>query len=156
MTAYEKLTLILSFLTIIVSFLALGFSINNSRKIKQISVYSDLDHLYFDLLKLGIEHPKFVDPEYTHDYQNKFQDYERLQYELYAFMAWNICETIVDRRRDRKLYKSWKPILECENELHRKWFDNPENQSKFKSKFKKFIKKYPQPSKPVNKDRSLP
>lgn len=104
---------------------------------KSITIYSNIDGLYLELLKLGIEHPKFVNPEYTSDYINKFEDCEKRQYELYAFIAWNICETIFDRRNDFLTFKSWEPVLRHEAKLHREWFEG--NQDKFKEEFKRYV-----------------
>lgn len=102
--------------------------------------YSDLDLLYLELLKLGIKYPKFVNPEYTKDYLNKFKDKDDLyRYNEYAYMSWNICETVTDRCKDDFTMETWKPVIATENKLHRKWFDNPENFHKFKEKFRKYI-----------------
>src|SRR5438445_200049 len=139
MTSYQVLTLVISGAAIVLSAVATGFSIYNFIKQRQLTVYSDLDHLYFDLLKSAIDHPNFVNPAYTRDYKNKFSDNELFQYELYAFMAWNICETIADRRKYQNFFESWEPVLIHENELHRKWFDDPENHNKFKKGFRKYI-----------------
>jgi hypothetical protein len=35
--------------------------------------------------------------------------------------------------------KTWSVVIDAENELHRKWFDNPENSKKFKESFRYFI-----------------
>jgi len=101
--------------------------------------YADLDTLYLELLRIGIDHPRFRDPQYTHDYKKMFKDEdERHAYECYAFIAWNICETIFDHR-DSPLFETWKPNLLAENNLHRKWFDDPQNQNKFKLKFRTYV-----------------
>jgi hypothetical protein len=78
----------------------------------------------------------------SHDFKKRFQGEERTRYELYAFIAWNICETIYDRKDEDKLtFESWKPILEFEAKLHRAWFEDEGNRAKFKQKFKDFIEK---------------
>jgi len=101
--------------------------------------YADLDDLYFKLLELGIKYPKFRNPKYTQNYKEMFENEEELfRYETYAFIAWNICETIYDRR-DEALFETWRPVIVTENKLHRKWFDNPENYHKFKERFRKYI-----------------
>ena len=101
--------------------------------------YSELDALYLELLKLGIEHPKFTNPRYTRDYKNMFKDEnERLAYECYAHIAWNICETIFDRKYST-LFETWKPLIMTQNKLHRSWFDNPENSYEFKERFRRYV-----------------
>ena len=126
-------------ITLILSLTAISVSLYVYQKTKALTSYSNIDHLYFDLLKLGIERPEFVNLDYTQDYERKFDGNDRLRYELYAFNAWNICETIYDRRKDRGLLKSWDPVLRTENRLHRKWFDQPTNQTKFKQSFVRYI-----------------
>src|SRR6266478_6225361 len=101
------------------------------RKARAITLYSDIDRLYLELLKLGIDHPTFVDPDYTQDYEHRFRDKEETtRYELYAFIAWNICETIFDRRDNTATRVSWEPILKFESELHRAWFEKEERGEK--------------------------
>jgi len=131
--------LVIGIVSLVLSAAALGLSYSVYRRTKAITTYSNIDRLYFDLLNLAIEHPEFVDPDYTQDYERKFGGNEKIQYELYAFNAWNICETIYDRQKDKGVLESWKPVLEHENALHRKWFDQPVNQAKFKRSFLDYI-----------------
>ena len=35
--------------------------------------------------------------------------------------------------------KTWSVVIDTENTLHRKWFDNPENTNKFKESFRLHI-----------------
>lgn len=119
--------------------IALGVSIYTYSKNKAIEAYDNLDGLYLEVLRLGMENPSFVDAKLTRDYQNKFSGDERLKYEQYAFIAWNICETIYDRKGDENIIKSWKPAIEVEDKLHRAWFDAPENHAKFKEEFRNWI-----------------
>lgn len=136
MELYQVLSLVISSTALIISLLN---SLYIYKKTRSLAMYSDIDKLYLELLKLGIEHPTFVDPKYTHDFINKFEGEERTRYELYAFIAWNICETIFDRKDEDDLtFSSWKPVLEFETTLHREWFK--ENPDKFKDEFKEFIK----------------
>jgi hypothetical protein len=105
-----------------------------------------------EVLKLGIENPYLRDPQITQNYKKskdeihnplnihyKQNDDERekaMRYEQYAFMVWNICETVYDRK---KVDKTWYPIIKTERKLHSKWLQEPENTCKFKPEFTKFI-----------------
>ncbi|RLF63624.1 MAG: hypothetical protein DRN33_03745 [Thermoplasmata archaeon] len=102
--------------------------------------YADLDSLYLKFLELGMRQPKFRNPEYTKNYKEMFKDDEDelYRYDTYAFIAWNICETIYDRK-DEALFETWRPVIVAENKLHRKWFDDPENYHKFKDRFREYI-----------------
>jgi hypothetical protein len=96
-----------------------------------------------------MENPSFRNSALTNDYLNKFSGDEKIKYEIYAFITWNFCETIIDKG-DVELMKTWFVVIETENSLHRKWFDNPENSAKFKESFRKHI----QSILPVNFDRT--
>jgi hypothetical protein len=108
------------------------------------SYYAELDRVYFELLKIGLERPHLLlfptapDPAKTREY------------DVYAFMVWNFVETIFDRCQGwsrRHLRETWYPIIASENALHRAWFDLPENRCKFKERFGRFIDaRYPRPS----------
>ena len=118
---------------------ALIFSILSFKWARRGTFYSDIDGRYMDLLKLAIDNPSFVNRDLTRNYKESFCDEELLKYELYAFASWNIVETIYDRRKDRKLFKTWKPVIKEENRLHRTWLNNEENQHKFKNEFWKAL-----------------
>ncbi len=91
-----------------------------------------------------MQYPKFLDPKNTSNYKNVFKGDDLLRYDTYAYVSWNICETIYDRKDD-KLFETWEPVIVAENKLHRKWFDNPENHHKFKDRFREYIQNnYPQ------------
>jgi len=123
------------------SLAAIIVSIFSFRKTRRINLYQDIDRLYLEVLKLGIENPKFVDPEYTGNYKEKFSDDSLRKYNTYAFIVWNVCETIADREDDDALFQTWEPVMKAENQLHGAWFDNEENQGKFKKQFRDFMSK---------------
>jgi hypothetical protein len=136
-------------IAVIVSLAALSFSIYNFAKTRTATLYSDIDGRYYDLLKLGISNPNFVNPALTKKYKEHFKEKDLLSYEQYAFAAWNIVETIVDRRKNKELRITWDPVIKVENRLHRTWLNHPENQDKFKKAFWEFMvgnKNFPCPS----------
>ena len=83
--------------TITLSAIAIGMSIYALRRTSKIKSYADLDLLCAELLKVGIEYPRLRQPDLTRDYKNRFEGEELTRYETYAYMAWNLCETIYDR-----------------------------------------------------------
>jgi hypothetical protein len=98
--------------------------------------YAELDRVYFELLKLGLERP------YLRASVPPTDPTKVSEYEAYAFMVWNFLETVVDRcdnTSNRGLRETWYPIVATESELHRTWFERPENRRKFKDRFCRFI-----------------
>jgi hypothetical protein len=85
-----------------------------------------------------MENPTFRNSDLTNSYLSSFSGDERIKYEIFAFISWNFCETIFDKG-DKELMKTWSVVIDAENELHRKWFDNPENSKKYKESFRNFI-----------------
>lgn len=123
----------------IASVVALIISIYTYKLAKREQRYADLDSLYLEALKIGLEHPKLRNSKYTHNYKVSFKNEDDLsRYECYAYIVWNICETIYDRR-DTALFETWKPVVVAENKLHRSWFENPENHHKFKERFRMYV-----------------
>jgi hypothetical protein len=106
--------------------------------------YAELDRVYFELLKIGLERPELLSFPASPD------PARATEYGAYAFMVWNFVETIFDRCQGwskRRLRETWYPIIAAENALHRGWFDLPENRRRFKQRFVSFIEaQYPMPS----------
>jgi hypothetical protein len=105
--------------------------------------YAELDRVYFELLKIGLERPELLSFPASPD------PAKASQYGAYAFMVWNFLETIFDRCQGwskRRLRETWFPIIAAENALHRGWFDLPQNRRRFKERFVRFIEaQYPTP-----------
>jgi hypothetical protein len=105
--------------------------------------YAELDRVYFDLLKIGLEHPDLL------SFPTAPDPAKAREYDVYAFMVWNFVETVFDRSQGmsrRHIRETWFPIIAAENALHRGWFDQPENRRKFKERFCRFIDAhYPRP-----------
>jgi hypothetical protein len=106
--------------------------------------YAELDRVYFELLKIGLERPDLLSFPASPD------PAKAGQYGAYAFMVWNFVETIFDRCQGwskRRLRETWYPIIAAETALHREWFEVPENRRRFKQRFVRFIEaQYPMPS----------
>jgi hypothetical protein len=98
--------------------------------------YAELDRVYFELLKIGLERP------YLRASLPPADPAKASEYEAYAFMVWNFLETVVDRCNtpsNPSLRETWYPVVATESALHRAWFDVPENRRKFKERFCRFI-----------------
>lgn len=127
-------------LTIVLSVFAIGLSIYNFNRSRTVTLYQDLDRLYLELLKIAMANPSFANPELTRDYHKNFTGDQKRQYELYAFMVWNVCETIYDRKSIKNFFRTWECVIKVENDLHRNWFDTEENHCRFKDDFVAYIK----------------
>jgi hypothetical protein len=138
MTTIEFWNLIVSSTATILAAIAILLYIIIWYKDKSNNSYEVFDATYLDILKTGMDNPSFRNPELTNDYLNSFSGDERIKYEIYAFISWNFCETIFDKK-DKELMKTWTVVIETENSLHRKWFNNPENHNKYKDSFRKYI-----------------
>lgn len=108
---------------------------------KKEKIYTDIDSLYFQLLKIGMENPNYRDINWTAYYIEKIKvapnDDKIKGYESYAFMVWNFCETIYDKNNGIN-DETWKPIWELESNMHAAWFRHSDNKKKFKETFRKF------------------
>ena len=118
----------------IIAFSALRYSITTFTKTLQISNYTELDKMYFDLLQMAVNDPALIDPEALRDAG------EQRKYDTYAFMVWNTMESIYDRcHADGELCETWYPVIDTEEKRHRRWFDDSMNRSKFKDSFCRFV-----------------
>ncbi len=98
------------------------------------SNYTEIDRLYFDLVSLGLsrELSERLDNATRRD---AFDN-------AYSLLLWNFIETIHDRcDGDRKLYKTWEPILLADGKKDIAWFREAENRSRFKPKFQRWVDK---------------
>ena len=109
--------------------------------------YAEIDRVYFELLKIGLERPELLTYPMSPTSPTSPDRATASQYGAYAFMVWNFVETIFDRCQGwskRRLRETWYPIIASENALHRQWFELPENRRRFKQRFVRFIEKqYP-------------
>jgi hypothetical protein len=138
MTTIEFWNLIVSSTATILAGIAILLYIIMWYKDKSNNSYDIFDATYLDILKTGMENPSFRNSILTNDYLKSFSENEKIKYEIYAFISWNFCETIFDKG-DAELMKTWSVVIEVENSLHRKWFDNPENTKKYKESFRLYI-----------------
>jgi hypothetical protein len=122
----------------------LFYSVWSFRTTLRDSYYAELDRVYFELLKIGLERPYLLDDP-------RSLDGARVrEYDAYAFMVWNFVETVFDRCQGwskRRLRDTWYPVIATETGRHRAWFERPENRAKFKAPFCHFVdSNYPLPA----------
>jgi hypothetical protein len=121
-------------ITALIALAALFNSVLNTRAIAKQKYYSDLDSLYLRLLELGVEYPHLIDPANTTEYQTRFIGGDLHRYNAYAFIVWNVCETIFDNcKADKALWRTWQPDIDAQDRLHRAWLQD--NRKKFKQSF---------------------
>ena len=144
MTAWEKAAVIADSAAALGIVLTLFYSIWSFRTTLRDSYYAELDRVYFDLLKIGLERPDLL------DFPASPNPGKAREYDAYAFMVWNFVETVFDRCQGwtkRRLRETWYPVIAEENARHRAWFNVPQNRRKFKEPFCRFIDaRYPTPS----------
>jgi len=140
-TAWSKAEVVSTALGSIGIVLTLFYSAWSFRTTLREGYYAELDRVYFELLKIGLERP------YLRASLPPADPARASEYEAYAFMVWNFLETVVDRcngTSNPSLRETWYPIVATESALHRAWFDAPENRRKFKVRFCRFIEeRYP-------------
>ena len=99
---------------------ALYFYIKNSRW----NFYRYLAELYYEILKIGVQYPDFLDCKKTRKYKEweKSDPKKFLSYAAYAHMCWAYAEDIYDAKFDKKrLRKLYAPTFKRFKELHGVW-----------------------------------
>ena len=125
-----------TFVLSLVTVLTLVFTVLSFKRTLRVSHYTEIDRMYFDLLRCALDRPYLID---TASARTEIQTKE---YNLYAFMVWNFLESIYDRcERDKRLRVTWYPVIDAENRLHRAWFDCLDNRHKFKDEFRRFVER---------------
>jgi hypothetical protein len=144
MMTWEKAGVIAEAMGSIGIMFTLFYSVWSFTRTLRDAYYAELDRVYFELLKIGLERPELLAFPASPD------PARATEYGAYAFMVWNFIETIFDRCQGwskRRLRETWYPIIDAENALHRGWFDLPANRRRFKQRFVQFIEaRYPLPS----------
>ena len=114
---------------------ALIYSMTTFKRSLQTSHYTELDSMYFELLKTALGKPHLNNPTAA-----TRTDDQKKEYDIYAFMVWNFLEAIYDRcEQNERLCVTWYPVIDAENRKHRDWFNHPDNKHKFKDTFHEFI-----------------
>ena len=138
MKTFDFYYLIVSSTATILGAIAILLNVLLWRRDKTHNAYDVFDATYLDILKMAIENPQFRNLKLTTNYKESFAENELIKYETYAFISWNFCETIFDKGNE-VLMETWIVVISEENKLHRKWFDDAANRTKFKEPFRKYI-----------------
>lgn len=133
---------VISIISISIAVFSLGISLYIYKLSQKDYSYLDIDNQYSDLLKLSLEEPDFRNYAKTSNfYKLDSEDEYKKKYSIYAFMCWNLVETIFDQQKDKKgkfqLSETWIPVMFEENRLHYTWFKH--NIRLFKSEFQGFV-----------------
>lgn len=118
---------------------ALFWSWKTFRKSTHISDYSEIDKMYFDLLKMRLGNPHLRKKASRRDEPEHYEDYE-----IYAYMMWNFLESVHDRcERDEVpdpiLCHTWYPVFELEFGRHSAWMFSEDNERMFKANFVEWV-----------------
>jgi len=135
MVSWEMASCFFALLAIIV---AVCFYIRNLRW----NSYRYLADVYYEILKMGMEHPDFLNPEKTRKYKEIWgpDSKEFFRYGAYAHMCWAHAVDIFGAEFSKEtLKKLYAPTFERYNTLHGVWLRD--NGSTFLGKsFLKFVK----------------
>lgn len=136
-----NVSLFISIISATLSFGAITVTYLIFRRQQDTQSYANIDQMYFEILRLAIEHPQLRNREETARYY-ELPPSDRVRYENYAFICWNLCETIFDRQavhgKNVRLSETWFPVILEENQLHQSWFNH--NLGKFKKSFQDYIR----------------
>ena len=112
----------------------------STKKTLQNQLYADLDLMYQDILKIGLENPSFRDKYKTMNYKNIFEGEELIRYKTYAEMVWNFCEAVYDKAdHDEMNKKTWNHVIIMEKERHLTWFEEEETKENYKDEFREYV-----------------
>jgi hypothetical protein len=104
-------------ITVLILFVSVVPSVDSLAKTANSAHYAQLDTMYLDILKLGIDKPYLI-------HRGKMTPARLPEYDGYAYVVWNFIETVRDRCADDDDLKSiWGPVIAFECALHRDWFN---------------------------------
>jgi len=91
----------------------------------------------------AMDNPEFRDQiEIEKFWKKETTKFNYAKYDIYAEMCMNMVETIYDGALDNDKNKvTYAPTTVWEIILHGKWFSDDSNRSKFKEKFREFVKR---------------
>jgi hypothetical protein len=105
-------------------------------------IYMDIDKQYADLLRKALDMPELRNRARTSTYfLLPPTDAFREKYHVYAYLCWNLVETIHDAQLDKSGHfissETWEPVILEEFRLHLEWFRR--NVHLFKDRFRRFV-----------------
>jgi hypothetical protein len=150
----------------VVAFLTLGWVVPTFVLTRNVAFYASFDGLFQSVLQASLTNGAFRNPARTANYGASFDADQKAAYEAYAYMVFNVCETIADgldlyRTSGRSfldlleilfgwflpvsdhrkwLRRTWQPVLIAEKKLHGAWLDNQQSGVAFKPQFLELMK----------------
>jgi SAM-dependent methyltransferase len=112
-------------------------------KNKKWNAYRYLADLYYEILRRGLEHPEFRNPEYTRKYKELRASNPKMyfKYDAYARMCWTHAFDIHDTKELKKDFISlYLPTIDGYNRLHGVWL--LDHTSTFSFNFIDFVLSY--------------
>ena len=95
---------------------------------KKANTYRYLADLYYEILRIGLKYPDFLNPEKTQKYKEAWPPYHHdmyIRYDAYARMCWAHTEDIYDVTWFKKYFRSlYSPTFERYKTLHDAWFQD--------------------------------
>ena len=133
----------------IVALIGLAWGIPIYVLTRNATLYSTFDTLYQAVLQIAITNGKFRNPDKTSKYKEAFRDDDLAAYDSYAYMVFNVCETIADGLNfytpgkkglleyteaccrwffppsANRVYlrRTWLPVLKAEMAMHKSWLN---------------------------------
>lgn len=126
----EWVAIVIAAISLLLSTLALKNTLYWNR-------YNYLANVWYDLLKIGIDNPDFVDPQKTDDWSNSFKEKELVKYNTYARMCWGYIEDIYTQKFHNKSF--YRPTIQQCKKIHYAWFRDKCQLYFADQKFKTFI-----------------
>jgi hypothetical protein len=131
-------------IAVILSLVGIAVGLNAERQARASASYTDIDTILKDVLSGAMDNPEFRDQKKIEVYwiEKEKKEFDYAKYDIYAEMCMNMVETIYDSALDNdKNRVTYAPTTVWEIILHGKWFVDDSNKSKFKEKFRKFVKR---------------
>lgn len=125
---------------VIISMLALAWQAYSLRASFDEADYTELDRLYLEVLRMRVERPDLApafDDRANAPGRGSEHDpaLDAVARDNYAFIVWNLIETIIDRcEKPGRNFSAWGPIVEYESGCYSHWLQG-ENLKRFRPGF---------------------
>jgi len=129
-----------SWLSMIVSCLALFTSLVTWYKMYQKRKYDVADAILSELLKITLEYPELRDPHYCSAAIHNSDTKIRYQYESYAILCWNYLETLYDTYGKGLKKSPFYGAMRDLGERHKEWLFTNNNLSYYNAELVKFLR----------------
>lgn len=132
--------ILVSVISLIFSIIAIFVSIRIWRKDFLIRRYDVADQLLFEIHKIHLEHPEFLDPEWIRQAIDHPDPKIKYLYDVFATIVWNFLETLYERYGDELQHSSFYGAMQTLGTRHRDWFFREENFSCYNPGLVRFLR----------------